>query len=200
MHWRVTLRCVPKLHVGRDEAGEVHIVCGRLQPGILPWHTSAQRQGVLTHILITVSLSSTIPASEHKFRELKTASWAPDHELSAVFYYLQLKLAMNKEIKINKLLLQPACRAGGKKKNLNQVYLLKWTWLHTLCVNLVSPSYVLLQDKAVLRVKPEGANKSFQYFQFTWQSSVHGKTECSEGSSIQDIYITKYHLAAVSYV
>lgn len=96
------------------------------------------------------------------------------------------------------MLLQPVCRAG--KKNLNQVYLLKWTWLCILCVNQLSPSYALLQDKTVLKAKLEGSNKSFQYFQFTWQFSVHGKIECSKGSSVQDIYTTEYHLAAVSYV
>lgn len=132
--------------------------------------------------------------------ELKTASWAPDRELSAVFYYLQLKPAMNKEIKINKLSCYYSLCVEWGKKIPNQVYLLKWTWLSILCVNQLSPSYVLLQDKTVLKVKLEGSNKSFQYFQFIWQSSVHGKTECSEGSSVQDIYTTKYHLAAVSYV
>lgn len=80
------------------------------------------------------------------------------------------------------------------------MYLLKWTWLYILCVNQLSPSYVLLQDKRVLKVKLEGSNKSFQYFQFIRHSSVHGKIECSEGSSVQDIHTTKYHLAAVSYV
>lgn len=96
------------------------------------------------------------------------------------------------------MLLQPVCSVG--KKNLDQVYLLKLTWLYIVCVNQLSPSYVLLQDRTVLKAKLEGSNKSFQYFQFTWQSSVHGKIECSEGSSIQDIYTTKYHLAAVSCV
>lgn len=46
----------------------------------------------------------------------RTASWAPDRELSAVFHYLQLKLAMNREIKINKLLCYYSlCVEQGKK-------------------------------------------------------------------------------------
>lgn len=163
---------------------------------------------VCSHIFITAACHS-LPASAllllllntNLCSELKTASWAADRELSAVFYYLQLKLAMNKEIKINKLLCYYSLYVEqGKKKPLKQPYLLKWTWLYILCVNQLSPSWVLLQDKTVLKAKLEGPNKSFQHFQFTWQSSVHGKLERSEGSSVQDIYTTKHHLAAVSYV
>lgn len=109
MHCTVTLRCEPEVHVGRDKAGKVHIEFERLQTGILPWHTSAQHEGVLTHIFITaachsLSASALLLLNTNLCTELKTASWAPHRELSSVFYYLQLKLAMNKEIKINKLL------------------------------------------------------------------------------------------------
>lgn len=123
MHCTVTLRCVPEVHVGRDKAGKVHIVFERLQSGILPWHTSAQHEGVFTHIFITAACHSlSAPAllflllNTNLCTELKTASWAPDRELSAVFYYLQLKPAMNKEIKINKLsCYYSLCVEWGKK-------------------------------------------------------------------------------------
>lgn len=102
---------VPEVHVGRDKAGKVHTVFERPQSGILPRHTSAQHEGLLIDIFITAachSLSAWAPLllllNTNLCTELKTASWAPDRELSAVFYYLQLKLAMNREIKINKLL------------------------------------------------------------------------------------------------
>lgn len=72
--------------------------------------------------------------------------------------------------------------------------------MYILCVNQLIPRSALLRDKTVLKMKLEGSNKSFQCFQFTWQSSVHGKIVCSEGGSVQDMYTTKYHLAAVSYV
>lgn len=72
--------------------------------------------------------------------------------------------------------------------------------MYILHMNQLIPSYVLLHDKTVLKVKFEGSNKSFKYFQFTWQSSVHGKTVRSKGGSVQDMGTTKYHLAAVSYV
>lgn len=197
MHCTVTLRCVPEVHVGRDKAGKVHMEFERLQSGILPWHTSAQHERCAhTHLYhcilpLTVSLSSVIPASGHNLCtelencKLSSRPWAVR---SISLFATQTSHEQRDKDKQAVMLLQPVCRAG-KQKNLNQLYLLKRTWLCILCVNQLSPSYVLLQDKTALKVKPEGSNKSFQYFQFTWQFSVHGKINCSEGSSVQDIYI-----------
>jgi len=72
--------------------------------------------------------------------------------------------------------------------------------LYILRVNQLIPKSVLLPDETLLKMKLEGSNKSLQYFQFTWQSSVHGKIACNEGGSVQDMYTAKYHLGAVSYV
>lgn len=63
--------CVPEVHVGRDEAGKVHMEFERPQSGILPWHTSAQHEGVLTHIFITAACHS-LSASALLFLLLNT--------------------------------------------------------------------------------------------------------------------------------
>lgn len=66
-----SLKCVPKMHVGRNKAIKIHIVFEKLQLEILYWHTSTQLEGVFTtylyrhRLLLTVRISST--ASEHKF-------------------------------------------------------------------------------------------------------------------------------------
>lgn len=91
--------------------------------------------------------------------------------------------------------LQPV---GREQKT--RVYHFKLTRPYILCVNQLIPSYVLLQDKTVQKAELEGSNKSFHYFQFTWQSSVHGKRVCNEGGSVQDMHTTKYHLAVASCV
>lgn len=76
----------------------------RLQLGIFYWYARALHEAVLTtplyHYRLPLAVSSTISVSEHEFMHRTEDSelssrWRGPH---SVFYYLQLKLAMNKEI------------------------------------------------------------------------------------------------------
>lgn len=121
------------------EQAKFTFVSERPQSGILPRHTPVLSMKVCSqHVFITAachSLSASallvLLLNTNLCTELKTASWAPDHELSAVFYYLQLKLAMNKEI--NKLLCYYSLYVEREKNPKPRVLFKMDLALYTVC-------------------------------------------------------------------
>lgn len=102
------------MHVGRNKAIKIYTVFERLQLEISYWHTSIQV--VSTPLGLSLWPQTATHHINSTFSECKFMRRTYNYELSVVYsYYLQLKGAMNKQIKTNEPALLPQPMGSTQK-------------------------------------------------------------------------------------